>query len=63
MTMDGDLQDIPEEIPKFLKVSGRADMVVGWRHKRKDKIMKRIISAIFNNLFHNWLKKLELSFY
>ncbi len=49
-TMDGDLQDLPEEIPNFLKVlekEGR-DMVVGWRFKRQDKFLKRTVSKFFN---------------
>lgn len=50
ITMDGDLQDLPEEIPKFLEAIKHSDMVVGWRWKRKDKFTKRLASLIFNNL-------------
>ncbi len=50
ITMDGDLQDLPEEIPKFLEAIKKADMVVGWRHKRMDKVGKRIVSFVYNNL-------------
>jgi len=41
-TLDADLQDLPEEIPKFLEVleKGNFDVVNGWRHKRKDKFKK-----------------------
>lgn len=50
ITMDGDLQDIPEEIPKFLAALRHADMVVGWRYYREDRATKRLASLIFNSL-------------
>ena len=50
ITMDGDLQDLPEEIPSFLKEIGKSDLVVGWRYKRHDKFLKKVPSLIFNNL-------------
>ncbi len=50
VTMDGDLQDLPEEIPKFLQAIKNSDLVVGWRWQRKDKATKRFASSIFNNL-------------
>ena len=48
--MDGDLQDIPEEIPKFLAAIKNADVVVGWRYYREDRTTKRLASRIFNSL-------------
>jgi glycosyltransferase involved in cell wall biosynthesis len=51
ITMDGDLQDDPAEIPKFLeKIEEGYDLVVGWRFKRKDSWIKRSQSRIFNVL-------------
>jgi len=51
ITMDGDLQDRPEEIPKFIeKINDGYDVVVGWRFHRKDPILKIITSKIFNKL-------------
>ena len=50
ITMDGDLQDLPEEIPSFLKKIKNSDLVVGWRYKRHDKFLKKLPSLIFNNL-------------
>ncbi|HIE34442.1 MAG TPA: glycosyltransferase, partial [Candidatus Altiarchaeales archaeon] len=48
-TLDADLQDDPEEIPKFLdKISQGYDLVVGWRFKRNDPITKRLPSKMFN---------------
>jgi len=50
-TMDGDLQDDPKEMPKFLsKIDEGYDLVVGWKHKRKDSYTKKIPSKIFNSL-------------
>ncbi|MFQ5526802.1 MAG: glycosyltransferase family 2 protein [Thermoanaerobaculia bacterium] len=50
VTMDGDLQDDPEEIPRFLDKleSDDLDLVSGWKRKRHDPIMKRYPSKLFN---------------
>ncbi len=49
VTMDGDLQDIPEELPLLLaKLDEGYDLVSGWRYNRRDKIAKRIGSKIYN---------------
>jgi glycosyltransferase involved in cell wall biosynthesis len=49
ITMDGDLQDDPEEIPKFLeKIKEGYDLVSGWKKERKDPFSRRIASYIFN---------------
>jgi glycosyltransferase involved in cell wall biosynthesis len=47
--MDADLQDDPADIPDFLKgIREGADVVVGWKIKRKDPLNRRIASRIFN---------------
>ena len=49
VTMDADLQDFPEEIPKLLAWLGEGfDLVSGWKRKREDSIGKRAASRIFN---------------
>lgn len=49
ITMDGDLQDLPEEIPKLLaKLDEGYDLVSGWRHWRQDPWPKRLASKIYN---------------
>jgi glycosyltransferase involved in cell wall biosynthesis len=49
ITMDGDLQDDPKEIPNFLrKINEGYDMVVGWKFKRHDPLTKRLPSKLFN---------------
>jgi glycosyltransferase involved in cell wall biosynthesis len=48
-TMDGDLQDDPQEVPRFLeKLQEGYDLVSGWKKDRKDPIGKIIASRIFN---------------
>ncbi len=49
ITMDGDLQDDPKEIPRFIrKIKEGYDLVSGWKFKRKDPITKTIPSKFFN---------------
>lgn len=50
VSMDGDLQHVPEEIPNFLeKIRDGYDVVSGWREQRVDNfIMRRLPSRIAN---------------
>jgi glycosyltransferase involved in cell wall biosynthesis len=49
ITLDSDLQDDPNEIPKFLKkLEGGFDLVSGWKQERKDSLSKILYSKIFN---------------
>lgn len=48
ITMDGDLQDDPSEIPKFIEKLKEFDVVSGWRYNRKDPITKKLPSKFFN---------------
>jgi len=52
VTMDGDLQNDPDDIPRLLgKVEEGYDVVSGWRKDRKDKlILRRVPSIIANRL-------------
>ncbi|GIV09819.1 MAG: hypothetical protein KatS3mg019_1910 [Fimbriimonadales bacterium] len=49
-TIDADLQENPEAIASMLGIlqSGAADMVVGWRRRRHDPILKVWASRMFN---------------
>jgi glycosyltransferase involved in cell wall biosynthesis len=50
-TMDGDLQDDPEEIPRYLeKLDEGYDLVTGWKFPRLDPISKTLPSRVFNPL-------------
>src|SRR5215468_8302886 len=50
ISMDGDLQHDPEEIPKFLeKIEEGFDLVSGWRYARRDHwLMRQIPSRVAN---------------
>lgn len=50
ITMDGDLQNDPADIPSMLPyvVSGNYDLVTGIRQKRKDSLLKKIPSGVAN---------------
>lgn len=49
VTMDGDLQDDPDEIPRFLeKLDDGLDLVSGWKKNRRDPASKRYPSKLFN---------------
>lgn len=51
ITMDGDLQDDPEEIPKFIaKIGEGYDLVSGWKYPRHDPLTKTVPSKFFNTL-------------
>ncbi|MCP3872176.1 MAG: glycosyltransferase family 2 protein [Desulfobacteraceae bacterium] len=49
-TMDGDGQDDPSELPKFIEKikSGQADLVTGHRKIRKDNLIRKLSSRIGN---------------
>jgi glycosyltransferase involved in cell wall biosynthesis len=50
LTIDGDLQDDPEEIPRLLTAleQGDLDLVSGWKRNRRDPASKRLPSRLFN---------------
>lgn len=49
ITMDADLQDDPDEIPRFLEQLEQGyDVVSGWKKQRNDPAEKRIPSRLFN---------------
>jgi len=51
ITLDGDLQDDPNEIPKFLaKLEEGYDLVSGWKVKRQDPWTRRFLSVFFNHV-------------
>ncbi len=50
VTMDGDLQNDPEDIPKLLsKIEEGYDVVSGWRRERKDPFWKRKLPSMIAN--------------
>ena len=49
ITMDGDLQNDPHDIPKFIEMMKNNDLVSGWRKKRKDPFISRRLPSIMAN--------------
>lgn len=50
VTMDADLQDMPEEIPKLInRLNDGYDIVSGWKKNRKDPFFAKKLPSIFFN--------------
>jgi glycosyltransferase involved in cell wall biosynthesis len=49
VTMDGDLQNDPKDIPKMLSLIGEYDIVSGWRRNRKDAFLSRRLPSMIAN--------------
>lgn len=61
ITLDADLQNDPADIPAMLDLYDQGyDMIIGWRAKRNDNIIRRISSkianAVRNSLSHEAVK-------
>lgn len=51
ITLDGDLQNPPEEIPKLVnKLNEGYDVVFSWKESRKDPLLRKIISFVSNRI-------------
>jgi len=60
VTIDGDLQDDPSEIPQLLaKLDEGFDVVSGWKTRRRDPISRRLPSKLFNWV-SGWMSGLRL---
>lgn len=53
-TIDADLQNDPEEIPRLLPMLGGHDMITGWRKDRHDSRFRLIQTRIANRV-RNWI--------
>jgi len=60
VTIDGDLQDDPAEIPHLLaKLDEGFDLVSGWKSNRRDPLRRRILSRVFNTVTR-WISGVRL---
>jgi glycosyltransferase involved in cell wall biosynthesis len=60
VTIDGDLQDDPSEIPRLLaKLEEGFDLISGWKARRRDPLSRRIPSKLFNWVA-GWMSGLRL---
>lgn len=50
ITIDGDLQNDPEDIPTLLGYAKEFDLVCGWRHTRHDTPVRKVSSRIANRV-------------
>jgi glycosyltransferase involved in cell wall biosynthesis len=53
-TIDADLQNDPQEIPRLLGMMDGYDMITGWRQKRNDTFGRRVQTRIANGV-RNWI--------
>jgi glycosyltransferase involved in cell wall biosynthesis len=61
ITMDGDLQNDPSDIPNlFAKLDEGYDLVCGWRKDRKDKYITRRIPSMAANRLISWISGVVL---
>ena len=61
VTMDGDLQHLPEEIPKLLaKIDEGYDIASGWRAHRVDSLLLRRLPSWVANRLMAWLSGLPM---
>ena len=64
ITMDGDLQNDPHDIPHLIqKIDEGYDVVTGWRHDRKDAFVSRKLPSIIANKIISWTTKVSLHDY
>jgi glycosyltransferase involved in cell wall biosynthesis len=62
--MDGDLQNDPADIPKFLeKIDEGHDVVAGWRYKRQDPFLNRRLPSMIANRIISWITGVKLHDY
>ncbi len=64
VTIDGDLQNDPHDIPHMIqKIEEGYDVVTGWRHDRKDAFINRKLPSIIANKIISWTTKVSLHDY
>ncbi len=64
VTLDGDLQNDPADIPAVVdKLNEGYDIVNGWRKKRKDKMLTKKIPSFFGNKLISFITRVKLHDY
>lgn len=64
ITMDGDLQNDPQDIPLFISSIGEGfDVVTGWRHERQDPFLSRKLPSMIANRIISWITGVRLHDY
>jgi glycosyltransferase involved in cell wall biosynthesis len=60
VTIDGDLQNDPADIPHMLELARTNDVVVGWRKHRKDAFFTRHVPSVVANRLLGWVSGVRL---
>ncbi|MEO6916121.1 MAG: glycosyltransferase family 2 protein [Chitinophagaceae bacterium] len=62
ITMDGDMQDSPDEIPELRRMllEGNFDLISGWKKKRYDNTFTKNIPSKFYNSITRWMSGIKL---
>lgn len=60
VTMDSDLQNDPEDIPKMVEMLDEYDAVSGWRYDRKDPFISKKLPSSISNMLSRWLTGLKI---
>jgi glycosyltransferase involved in cell wall biosynthesis len=64
VTMDGDLQNDPQDIPALVaKIGEGYDIVSGWREKRQDPFFSRRLPSLMANKMISWVTGVKLHDY
>ena len=64
ITMDGDLQNDPKDIPALVtKIGEGYDIVSGWRQKRQDPFFSRRLPSLIANKMISWVTGVKLHDY
>ena len=63
ITLDGDLQNDPRDIPELLGKIKEYDIVSGWRKNRQDKIFSRRLPSKVANRLISWVTGVKLKDY
>ncbi|MDA8079399.1 MAG: glycosyltransferase family 2 protein [Nitrospiraceae bacterium] len=63
VTLDGDLQNDPDDIPRLIAEMKDNDIVSGWRRIRKDPFVSRRLPSIIANRLISWVTGVKLHDY
>ena len=63
ITLDGDLQNDPKDIPSLLEKIKEYDVVNGWRKDRQDNVLSRKIPSLIANKLISWVTGVKLKDY
>ena len=64
VTLDGDLQNDPQDIPRLLEKIGEGyDLVSGWRQDRRDPFFSKRLPSFFANRLISWASGVPLKDY